>query len=125
MSQILNKPYSSLAALEEKMFGKRKPAAKKSASGPAPAICEKTDPLYHSIATRAIDGSQVYVCHHCATIIDGPGTAYYDAYDTKRRSNHLADSGAESGPESVKKSPPMAILRKICRPCYRNCCVSM
>ena len=121
MSQILNKPYSSLAALEEKMFGKRKPAAKKSASGPAPVICKKTDPLYHSIATRAIDGSQVYVCHHCATIIDGPGTAYYDAYDTKRKRNHLA----ESGPESVKHSCPMPILRKICRPCYRNCSVSM
>ena len=118
---------SSLAVLEEKMFGKRNSAAKKSASGPAPGLCEKTDPRYCSIAIRAIDGCQVYVCHHCATIIDGAGTTYYDAYDIKRKRNDLDESvpnsTAESGPESVKKSPPMAILRKICRPCYRKCSV--
>lgn len=102
---------SSLAVLEEKMFGKRKMPVKKSASG----LCEKTDPRYCSIAIRAIDGCQVYVCHHCATIIDGPGTTYYDAYDIKRKRNDLD----EVGPNSCS----VAILRKICRPCYRKCSV--
>jgi hypothetical protein len=111
--------HSSLALLEEKMFGKRNPPAKKS----APVLCEKTDALYHSIAVRAIEGCQVYVCHHCATIIDGPGTTYYDAYDTKRKRNHLDDVGPNSSTNSSTNSSPMAILRKICRPCYRNCCV--